>query len=97
MAIIRVDHAELMARASDIGNSAAQIESELQSLGSKIGALEGDWEGEAQVQFAQLFATWQKGAAEVHQALQGIQRLLNQAGMSFGDTDSSAARSFSIR
>lgn len=92
---LRLTQGELQAKASEIGNGATEIDSQMQLMSSRIGTLVNeDWEGAARDRFQALWTEWQTGARECHDALVGIQQLLQQAGTSFQETEDAVARSF---
>ncbi|HET9051254.1 MAG TPA: WXG100 family type VII secretion target [Candidatus Dormibacteraeota bacterium] len=93
--VLRLTQGELQQKSSELNSSAAEIDSQLQLMNSRIGALvEEDWEGAARDRFFTLWQEFQQGSRECHEALVGIAQLLQQAGMTFQETEEAVAAKF---
>ena len=93
--VLRLTQGELQQRASELNSSAAEIDSQLQLMNSRIGALvDEDWEGTARDRFHTLWQEFQTGSRECHEALVGIAQLLQQAGTTFQETEEAVAARF---
>jgi WXG100 family type VII secretion target len=88
MTQIKVTAAELHNLSGQVSNGANNIQNELSTLGNQvISVVGGDWSGAASSQFHQLYTEWQTSAANLQQALEGISRLLSQAGTQYQTTE----------
>jgi len=94
MSGIRVTPEQLAAMSGRVSNAATAIEGELQSLAGALAPLGGDWAGVAQQRFEALWAEWQRSARGLHEALNGVSALLNQAGTSYAEAERAIAASF---
>lgn len=95
MSVIRVDHHQLAAIATQVNSGASSIESTLQQLASFVGPLEAEWEGTGQAKFEGHWQEWQRSAASLQHALHAISTMLNEASTQYVDGDQSVASLFS--
>ncbi|MFI2206880.1 WXG100 family type VII secretion target [Streptomyces sp. NPDC020192] len=84
-----LDHA-----ATNIGNQASQLESDLRDLRSLVVSSQQYWEGQAQGTFHEKLHRWDKEANDIHQALQGIGHVVAQSGGTYMEGDKKAASYF---
>lgn len=94
MANILVTPEQLQQISGQLNTGATSIESLLSQLQSQVMPLRSEWRGQAQAQFEQLWAEWQKSAAGIHHALTGIAQLTGSAANTYSDTEHSIAASF---
>ncbi|NYE94487.1 WXG100 family type VII secretion target [Psychromicrobium silvestre] len=74
---------------SGTGSLVAEFEARLTQCNQVASALVGgSWSGPASEAFGTGWAEWSQGAAEVHQALAGIARLLGEAAITYETTES---------
>lgn len=88
VANILVTPEQLQSVSSQLNAGQASIESTLGQLATQVAPLHNEWQGAAQAQFESLWAEWQQSA-------KGIAQLTSAASVSYGDTESSIAASFS--
>jgi WXG100 family type VII secretion target len=92
---IKVTPVELTALSGNVAQGSAQIEGVLTGLARQLAPLAGGtWAGQASVQFTQLWEQWHLGAAQLNESLQGISRLLTQAGDAYASAETQIASSF---
>jgi early secretory antigenic target protein ESAT-6 len=94
MSGFRVTPEQLKALSTRVDGGAQNILSELAGLRGALAPLEGEWTGQARERFRELYDQWDVGAQQLQQALDGIARLLQQAGQSYEDAERSVASSF---
>ena len=92
---IRVTPEQLHAIAGQLNAGAGNIESINAQLQSQVAPLGSDWAGMAQARFQELWAEWQRSSRGIQEALNGISQLMQRAGTSYADNESSVAGSFS--
>ncbi len=85
----------LMDTSRTVSGKAGEIDGSLANLASHVQSLTADWQGQAQGQFTGLYNQWQASARQLHEALLGISRLLNAAGVAYDDSESQISRMFS--
>jgi WXG100 family type VII secretion target len=92
---IKVTPPELVALSGGVAQGSAQIDGILGGLARQVAPLAGaSWAGEASAQFTQLWEQWHRGAAQLNTSLEGMSRLLAQAGRSYADAETQIATSF---
>jgi WXG100 family type VII secretion target len=91
---IRISPEQLASIASQVGNGAASIESQLRQLSAQVAPLGSDWAGTAQARFQELWAEWQRDAAGLQRALQGIAGLMTNASRRYAATEHEVAAGF---
>lgn len=94
MAAINVTPQMLIDAAHTTTARAVEIEATLTALGAQIQALTTDWQGAAQIQFSALYEQWQVSARSLNEALTGMGRLLDAAGVAYEEGESRIARMF---
>lgn len=94
MAAINVTPQMLIDSAQMATARAVEIDATLVSLGSQIQGLTTDWQGAAQLQFSALYEQWQVSARALNEALNGMGRLLDAAGLAYEEGESRIARMF---
>jgi WXG100 family type VII secretion target len=91
---ITVTPEQLQTISGQLASGESEIESILNTLAGNVAPLHTDWTGTAQAQFEELWTQWQKDAAGLREALEGISRLTAQAATAYAQTESDIARSF---
>ncbi len=92
---IKVTPEQLHQLSGNVQRGAGEIDGSLQSLSGQIGPLVGgDWAGTASQQFNALWDRWQKAAKELNTALDGISKLLGNAGTAYAEAEHAIAGSF---
>jgi WXG100 family type VII secretion target len=95
MAEIRVTSESLSGVASQLNSGSSSIESQLSNLKSLVdGLVNGDWSGSASQSFNELYGQWDQAAIQLKESLAGISELLNQAALSYEDSENSIAGTF---
>jgi 6 kDa early secretory antigenic target len=87
MGVLKVTSEQLASLSSQVGGGSAEIESQLGTLRSAVAPLATDWEGAASARFQELWDEWQKSAAGLKDALDGISRLLASAATTYRDAE----------
>ena len=88
MSLIKVTSEELEHLSTNVTTGSHNIHDQLQRLQSEIlGVVGGDWEGVASNRFQALWDEWHRSAAGLKDALDGIARLLAQAGNHYHETE----------
>lgn len=91
---IKVLPEQLQQVSGQLRAGAANIDGTLGQLASQVAPLGSDWAGVAQARFLELWAEWQRGAQQIHEALNGISQLMSQAGTGFEQNDQAIAGTF---
>ncbi|GMA27242.1 WXG100 family type VII secretion target [Arenivirga flava] len=95
MAEIRVTSESLAGVAGQLSSGAQSIESQLQNLKSLVdGLVSGDWGGSASQSFNELYGQWDTAAIQLKESLAGISDLLNQASLSYEDSENAISGTF---
>lgn len=95
MAEIRVTSDSLSGVAGQLSSGSQSIESQLTNLKSLVdGLVGGDWSGSASQSFNELYSQWDQAAIQLKESLQGISDLLNQASLSYEDSENQIASTF---
>jgi len=93
MSQIKVTSEELLATSQALSTGADNVDQELTSLRAKVDALIGaQWSGAASASFNELYQEWQRGAAQVQEALQGISQMLDGTARTYQDTEDALAQ-----
>ena len=58
------------------------------------GLVDGQWEGAASQSFRELYDKWNTSAAQLHEALTGISRMLSDTGNVYESTEQDLANRF---
>lgn len=92
MSQIKVTSEDLISTAHSLSSGATHVAEELASLRSKVESLiGGQWNGAASQSFHELWQRWHQGAAQVHDALEGISQMLTGAARVYQDTEDQLA------
>ncbi len=92
MSQIKVTSEELVGTSHALANGAQHVAEELATLRSKVESLIGaQWSGAASQSFHELWQKWHHGAGQVHDALDGISKMLAGAGRVYQDTEDQLA------
>jgi early secretory antigenic target protein ESAT-6 len=95
MSLIRVTSEDLHSLSSNVQSGSTSIQDQLSRMqGEVLGVVGGDWQGAASGQFHSLWEEWQRSAAGLKDALDGISRLLNNAGSQYQATEDAIRSSF---
>lgn len=92
MSTIRLTPGQLESIAGQLQSGAANIESTLSSLRSQAAPLQSEWQGVAQTRFEHYWEEWNRGAAQLHDALTNIARMTRETAVGFQDFDQRAMR-----
>ncbi len=92
--LIRVTPEQLLQVSGQLNAGASNIEATLAQLAGQVSPLGTDWAGIGQARFLELWAEWQRGGAQLHEALTGIASLTNQAASTYQSGDQGVATSF---
>jgi 6 kDa early secretory antigenic target len=92
---ILVTPEQLQQVSAQLNAGAVSINQTLSQLHAQVAPLRSEWRGQAQAQFERLWAEWNRSAAGIQEALNGISRLTAAASASYAETESAVARSFS--
>lgn len=95
MSLIKVTSEDLHSLSAQVTNGSNSIQEQLSNLQSQVSAVVGDsWIGQASGQFNELYEEWNRSAAGLREALDGIARLLNNAGSSYQANEDAVRASF---
>jgi WXG100 family type VII secretion target len=88
MSLIKVTAEDLHSLSSQVSTGSTQIQDQLSRMQNEVlNVVGGDWQGAASGQFNSLWDEWQRSAAGLKDALDGISRLLNGAGTQYQNTE----------
>jgi WXG100 family type VII secretion target len=92
---LKVSPQQLSALGGTCNRTATDVRGQHSTLRSQLTPLFGaDWSGAAATQFAALYELFDKNAQGLTAALEGIGRLLSQAGTSYASVEDQIAASF---
>lgn len=91
---IKVTPEQLASVSMRVHGGADKVQGILGELSSAVAPLGSDWAGVAQTRFQSLWDEWQRSAKSLHQALEGISTLTNQASTSYAQAEQAIAQSF---
>ena len=95
MSALRVTPVQLQTLSGTVTRTSAGVRSAHQSLTSSLSPLFGaEWSGTAAGQFTTLYEQFDQHARGLSDALDGIGRVLNQAGIAYADVEQQIAASF---
>jgi WXG100 family type VII secretion target len=92
--LIKVTPEQLLQVSGQLNAGAGSIEATLAQLAGQVAPLGTDWAGVGQARFLELWAEWQRGGAQLHEALTGIASLMAQAAGTYQSGDQGVATSF---
>ncbi len=88
MGLIKVTAEDLHSLSGQVSTGSTQIQDQLSRMQNEVlNVVGGDWQGAASGQFNSLWDEWQRSAAGLKDALDGISRLLNNAGTQYQSTE----------
>jgi len=93
--LIKVTPEQLSQVSGQLNAGAGNIEATLAQLAGQVAPLGVDWAGVGQARFLELWAEWQRGGAQLREALTGIAGLMTQAAGAYQSGDQGVATSFS--
>lgn len=92
---IKVTPEQLQTLSGQLNRGSGDIAQQLASLAGMVSPLtSGDWAGQAQQRFVELWGQWQRSATGLREALDGIAALMASAGASYAAAEQSIAASF---
>jgi WXG100 family type VII secretion target len=89
MGLLKVTAEDLHQLAGSVARGSADIDQELSGLRGQLTPLASEWEGAASAKFQQLWDEWQKSAAGLREALDGIGKLLSSAADTYSQAEQS--------
>jgi len=96
MSLIKVTSEDLHTLSGNVSTGSTQIQDQLQRMQNEVlNVVGGDWQGSASGQFHSLWEEWQRSAAGLKDALDGISRLLQSAGTQYQNTEDAIRTSMS--
>jgi WXG100 family type VII secretion target len=88
MSLIKVTSEELHTLSSNVMSGSNNIQDQLSRMqGEVLAVVGGEWQGAASGQFHTLYDEWNRSAAGLKDALDGISRLLANAGTQYQTTE----------
>lgn len=93
--LIKVTPEQLLQVSGQLNAGAGNIEATLAQLAGQVAPLGMDWAGVGQARFLELWAEWQRGGAQLREALTGIAGLMAQAANTYQSGDQGVAATFS--
>src|SRR5215469_8543911 len=97
MSLIKVTAEELHSLSSNVATGSNSIQDQLSRMqGEVLGVVGGEWQGAASGQFHALWDEWQRSAAGLKDALDGISRLLSNAGTQYQQTEDAIRSSMGL-
>jgi WXG100 family type VII secretion target len=92
---LKVSPQQLGSLGGQCGRTAGEVRGQHSALKSQLSPLFGaDWSGAASAEFAALYEQFTRNAEGLSSALDGIGRLLGQAGANYAAVEQQIARSF---
>ncbi len=89
---LRVDPAVMAGVAESLSGAAQFLQKRLDELDGQVSEMLGGWQGRAGSAYSATWQRWHQGAAEVELALSILARLIGQAGVDYGDTETRSAQ-----
>ena len=86
---------ELSSASNKIVSTEGDIKGQLGQLKSLVDGLGGTWQGAANSAYTSLYASWDKSAAQLFEALDGIAKMLGQAATAYEQTENQLKSGFS--
>lgn len=86
-----VRYGALDATATELGNQAGKLESDLAEIKQMVANVAAGWEGEAHQMYTEQQTLWDKEANDIHQALVAITQVVARAGGDYMGGDKKAA------
>ena len=88
MSLIKVTSEDLHTLSSNVMTGSNSIQDQLSRMQNEVlSVVGGEWQGAASGQFHALWDEWQRSAAGLKDALDGISRLLSSAGQQYQATE----------
>lgn len=93
--LIKVTAEELHTLSGHVSTGSTQIQDQLHRMQSQVLSVVGsEWQGQASGQFNHLWDEWQRSAAGLKDALDGISRLLANAATQYSQTEQGISHTF---
>ncbi|GGT39518.1 WXG100 family type VII secretion target [Streptomyces xantholiticus] len=89
-----VKYGALDATATVLGSQAKKLEEDLAAIKRAMASVAAGWEGEAHAAYVQEQVKWDQEAKVIHEALEGIGRIVANAGGDYMGGDKKAASYF---
>ena len=94
MSVIKVTAEEIQNLSQSIALGSGNIQDQLSQMQNQIQPLvSGDWVGTASARFSQLWDEWNRSAAGLKDALDGMSQLLQNAGQQYQATEDAIRQS----
>lgn len=85
---------QLQAIASRLSSEADGLKERDAALRALVAPLRSEWSGQAAASFEGLWDQWARSTDLMHDALEGISRLMDSTGVNYADTDAGVAAGF---
>lgn len=85
---LKVTSSELTTLSGEVNGVAENVGSDFSALQSKVLGVATEWTGQAASSFQALYDEWNKGAAQIQEALAGISQLLSGAAATYDQAES---------
>ena len=93
MTFVKVTSEDLHSLSGQVQAGSNNIQDQLSRMAGEVSAVAQTWQGVAHTQFNVLYDEWQRSAAGLKDALDGIARLLNSAGTQYQATEDAISHS----
>jgi WXG100 family type VII secretion target len=91
---LSVKYGGLDAMATELGNQAKRLETDLEDIKKAVARAATGWEGDAHTTYTEVQSAWDRDAQVIHKALTDITRLVHNAGGDYRGGDKKAASYF---
>ncbi len=85
---LKVTSSELVNLSSEVNGVAVDVEGQFSTLQGRVLGVANEWSGQAATSFQALYDEWNKGAAQIQEALAGISQLLAGAASTYDQAES---------
>ena len=87
MADFTVSTQELASTSTELNQKVAMLESEINTMTSRIQSMRGMWTGAASNRFEEKWHDWQSASTQVKDALDSVARFLAQAAQTYEEAE----------
>lgn len=94
MTYFNVNTDSLAAKSTDVQNTIARLQAEVNAMESGLRSLESEWQGQASQNFQQLVTDWRATQVKVEESLTSINQALTVATEQYTQAELSNARMF---